>query len=63
MTRRPLHDTPLPGKRWRCSQATALAVARVHGKLVDQVASLFKCSLHEAASIIAEPFLHKENFR
>jgi hypothetical protein len=57
------HDTPHRGPRWKCSFASAEAVCRLHGKLVDQVASLFGCSLHEAASIVAEPFLNKDKFR
>lgn len=57
------HDSPLPEKRWKCSMATAQAIARLHGKLVDQVASVFGCSLHEAASIIAYPFLHRDKFK
>lgn len=43
--------------------ASAEAVCRLHGKLVDQVAKLFDCSLHDAASIVAYPFLHKDEFR
>lgn len=43
--------------------ASAEAVCRLHGRLVDQVAKLFGCSLHEAASIVAEPFLNKDKFR
>ena len=57
------HDTPHAGPRWKCAFATAEAVCRVHGKLVDQVAALFDCTLHEAASIIAEPILNKERFK
>lgn len=57
------HDTPFTGPRWKCSFATAEGACRVYGKLVDQVASLFGCSLHEAASIVAEPFLDKDKFR
>lgn len=57
------HDTPHVGPRWKCSMASAEAVCRLHGRLVDQVAKLFGCSLHEAASIVAEPFLNKDKFR